>query len=313
MDKTLTSAPFISVILPVYNAEKYLQKAINSILNQTYKNYELIIINDGSTDNSRKIIEGYSDKRIKIINKDNSGLIDSLNIAISLASGDWIARMDADDISYSNRLETQIRYFHEDVAVIGSQANIIDQNDNILTKTKFCINNDNIILQLIKKRPCIIHPSTIINKSKLIKIGGYDPKMKVAEDYDLWLRISKIGKLVNVNTPLLALRKHDSNISKVNLEKAIINSFISLTYYFRSESFQIITQNEYNYLKEKLVPHLTTICRISKDFELIKENFYNSPGLSKYLNAILTPQIISNFIRIRLLKKIILFKIKKKT
>ena len=305
------NTPSISVIMPVYNAEKYLNKAIDSILNQTYKDFEFIIIDDGSTDNSLQIIESYTDKRIRIIHKTNFGLIDTLNLGISLSGGDWIARMDADDISYRNRLEEQLKYIKDDVAVIGSQADIIDKDDKVYGTTSFEIEHDKIVSKLLKRNSTIIHPSAIINKFKLIGVGGYDLKMLAAEDYDLWLRISKVGKIMNIGKPLLGLRKHDNNVSKIKLETAINNSFVSLAYHFRSGSKQIMSENDYIFLLEKV----SVIVKLYREkliaFESQKEQFRMSFFDSKYVYLLLHPMVIYSYISIRLLLAWALFRIKK--
>jgi glycosyltransferase involved in cell wall biosynthesis len=233
--------PIISVILPVYNASKYLGEAIQSVLDQTFTDFELIIINDGSTDNSQSIIESFDDNRIRVYHKPNTGLIETLNLGVSYSHANWIARMDADDICSVNRFEEQRKYFNDEVAVIGSQAFLIDANGKIYGETKFPINHNEIIAQLTKQTSTIIHPSVIINKSFIEKAGGYDPKMHVAEDYDLWLRISNIGRIINVNQKLLSLRKHGDNISTNKLITSIDNGFISLAYYFNSKSPIIIS------------------------------------------------------------------------
>jgi glycosyltransferase involved in cell wall biosynthesis len=228
--------PSISIIMPVFNGEKYLIKAIDSILNQTYKDFEFIIIDGGSSDNSKEIIENYTDERIMTIYKANYGLVDSLNLGISLSRANWIARMDADDISYPNRFEEQLKYINEDIAIIGSQADIIDKDDKIFGTTSFKVNHDEIVTDLVNQNSTLIHPSVVINKFKLNLAGGYDPKMLSAEDYDLWLRISKVGKIINVNKTLFALRKHESNVSKIKLGATINNGFISLAYHFSYNS-----------------------------------------------------------------------------
>ena len=303
--------PSVSVIMPVYNAEKYINKAIDSILNQTYNDFEFIIIDGGSTDKSLQIIESYTDNRIRIIHKTNFDLIDTLNLGISLSGGDWIARMDADDISYPNRLEEQLKYIKDDVAVIGSQADIIDKDDKVYRTTSFEVEHDKIVSKLLKRNSTIIHPSAIINKSKLIGVGGYDHKMLAAEDYDLWLRISKVGKIINVNKPLLALRKHDNNVSKIKLETTINNGFVSLAYHFRSLSKQIMSENDYIFLREKV----SIIVKLYREkliaFESQKEQFRMSSFDSKYAYVLLHPMVIYSYISIRLLLAWALFRIKK--
>ena len=181
---------YISVVLCTYNDEKYIRKSIESILNQTYRYFELIIIDDGSTDNTNKIIKEFNDSRIKFIEKKNTGLIDSLNYGFSICKYEWVARMDGDDIAFSNRFETQIKYISEDVAVIGSQIVYIDENDNIIGKTHIPVNHKEILKRVLNIRAPIVHPTVMIKKELFHKIGGYDMYIRHSEDYDLWLQHS---------------------------------------------------------------------------------------------------------------------------
>lgn len=301
----------ITVIMPVYNGEKFLKKAIDSVLNQSYSDFEFIIINDGSTDNSKNIIENYTDKRIKKIHKENSGPIDSLNLGISLSKTDWIARMDQDDISYPNRLEEQIKYIKDDVVVIGSQANIIDKDDRVYGTTAFETEHKKIMSKLLNRNSVIIHPSVIIKKSALTLIGGYDVKMLVADDYDLWLRILKVGKIININKPLLALRKHDNNISTIKLDIAATNTLVSLAYHYKSNSMQIMSDNDYIILSEKvsILNKAYTIKLVA--WQKQKELFRILPRNAQYLYLALHPNIIYNYIFMNLISVWILFRVKR--
>ena len=160
------SSPAISVIMSVYNDEKYLAKSIESILNQTYSDFEFIIINDGSTDKSMEIIDRYKneDKRVVVVNQENMGLTKSLNKAIKLSKGKYIARMDSDDISVSNRLEKQIEFLkhNKDYALVGTNIVKINISDNELeiNRTKYGYED---IVDTFKTRNCIAHGSVMVN------------------------------------------------------------------------------------------------------------------------------------------------------
>ena len=301
--------PLLSVVMPVYNGEKFLNKAIESILNQSFGEFEFIIINDGSTDNSQKIIESYTDNRIKAIKKQNTGLIDTLNMGISASTGEWIARMDADDISYPTRFEEQLKFIQDDIAVIGSQACLIDEFDNICGETRFDCENDKIRKKLGQYKSNIIHPSVIINKSMINRVGGYDPKMHVAEDYDLWLRISRIGKIINVNKKLIGLRKHTGNISVTKLETSINNGLVSFAYHCRSGSSNIVSETEYYRLYNKVTKIDKSFRKIYQKFENHKVQYNNSTKFKKYLYVILNSNFIMEFFTVKLLKKWVLFRI----
>ncbi|MGL2995217.1 glycosyltransferase family 2 protein [Flavobacterium sp. TSSA_36] len=303
--------PFISVILPVYNASKFLTESIKSMLEQTFTNFELIIINDGSTDNSQSIIESFDDKRIRVFQKPNTGLIDSLNLAVAHSRGSWIARMDADDISAPNRLEEQIKFIDSGVAVIGTQVTLIDENGKPYGKTKLATNPEEILANLKKHISNVVHPSVLINKTLLLKVGGYDPKMHVAEDYDLWLRISKIGKIININQSLLSLRKHGDNISSNKLSISVENCLISLAYYFKSKSSEIMSIDEYTLLKRSVSVTAKNYFNNIVEWENKKIRINSFSPFFKMIFLIGHPNFLYQYWLINSSKKSILNKLKK--
>ncbi len=200
--------------MPVYNGEKYLREAIDSILSQTYRNFEFLIIDDGSEDRSVEIINSYNDKRIILEkNEKNIGLELTLNKGIRLAHGDYIARMDCDDISLSHRLERQVRFMdsHPEVAVCGARAEIFGGQSGLFT---FPLTHEEIRCRLLFS--CVIlHPTVLLRRGFLLDNHiFYDTsqRYKTAEDYELWFRISPIGRLANLDDTLLQRRVHDSSI-----------------------------------------------------------------------------------------------------
>ncbi|MBU1046181.1 glycosyltransferase [Patescibacteria group bacterium] len=215
MDKIIKENPKITVLMPVFNGEKYLKEAIESVLNQTFTNFEFLIINDGSTDSTEKIIKSYSDSRIKLINnKKNIGVIRSLNKGLSLSKGEYIARMDADDISLPKRLEIQVEFMDKNpqIGIAGAWAKIIGEKK--IRCSKPIVNQEKIKIALLFKCP-MIHPSVIIRKNFLVKNNlNYNIKYKHAEDYDLWTRAIKYFPITNIKKTLIQYRIHDSNISK---------------------------------------------------------------------------------------------------
>lgn len=303
--------PVISVILPVYNGSRFLKEAIDSILNQTFSNFELIIINDGSTDETQAIISSYNDSRIRSFDKKNSGLIDTLLFGIKKCNADWIARMDADDICFPNRFEIQLQYISEEVAVIGSQALLIDENGIEYGRTKFENNHLGIMNKIENLFSNIIHPSVLINKRLLEKVGGYDPKMHVAEDFDLWLRISKIGKLINVNETLIKLRKHDDNISSKKLSVSVENCLISLVYYFNSKSTEIMSIDEYTLLKRSVSVTAENYCNNILEWENKKIKINSFSPFFKMIFLVVHPNILYNYLLIYVYKKNIVHELKK--
>ena len=206
--------PKVTVLMSVYNGEKYLNEAIDSILGQTFKDFEFLIINDGSTDKTGEILESYNDPRIKIINNEkNIGLTKSLNKGLKLTRGEYIARQDADDISMPERLEKEVEFLetHQDYAVVGTFAKIINKNSEILSFLERPI-EDLKIKEFFKKDNCIVHGSSMIRKACLSDIGFYNELMIRSQDYELWLRLSKKYRLANIAKYLYMWRKHDENI-----------------------------------------------------------------------------------------------------
>ncbi len=205
----------ISVIMSVYNAEKYLNEAIESILNQTFASFEFIIINDGSTDNSLKIIKKYqkNDKRIKLINnRTNLGLIRSLNKGLKIAKGKYIARMDADDIALPKRLELQLEFLEnkKEINLVGSFAIMVNEMGKKIALEKVLLCPEEIEKKL-KKSCCLIHPTIMFrNEGKFF----YREKAYYCEDYDLYLQmISQGRKIANYPLPLLKYRVTLGSIS----------------------------------------------------------------------------------------------------
>lgn len=209
--------PKVTVLMSVYNGEKFLREAMESILNQTFKDFEFIIINDGSTDSSRDIILSYNDLRIMLIdNEKNIGLTRSLNKGLRIVKGEYIARQDADDISFPKRLEKQVKFLntHKDVGLVGSSYMLIDEKGNKVqnrVKTK----SEELKKDLWKgNRFC--HGSVIFRKDCVKKVGFYREEFKASQDYDLWLRISEFWNMANIKDLLYGLRVNVRSISVLN-------------------------------------------------------------------------------------------------
>jgi glycosyltransferase involved in cell wall biosynthesis len=213
--------PKISVILPVYNAQAYLRESIQSILSQSLTDFELIIINDGSTDQSLEIIQSYTDDRIKLINQSNAGLPISLNRAVAIAKGQFLARQDADDISLPTRLAEQASYLdrHQTCALLGSWAEILVDNTPTDRALQHPYENGDIQLKLLFFN-CFVHSSVMIRKSALEKSGLYPEEREKfpPEDYDLWLRIAKDFEVANIPKALLQYRELPNSISRTKLQ-----------------------------------------------------------------------------------------------
>jgi glycosyltransferase involved in cell wall biosynthesis len=208
--------PKISVVMSVYNGGKYLKLAVESILNQSFKDFEFIIINDGSTDKSLDLLKSFQkqDERIKIISRENKGLISSLNEGIKLAQGEYITRMDADDISKTTRLEKQLKYMEENnLMVCGAWAQGIDELGNKIKDMNYPPSEKKIKSSSLLHNP-FIHPSVMFRKDVFKKAGGYKKFFKHIEDYELWTRIVFKYKTGNIPEALLEYRLHNDQITQ---------------------------------------------------------------------------------------------------
>lgn len=210
----------VSVIMTVFNGENFLRNAIESILAQTYRDFEFIIINDGSTDNSERIINEYADKdvRIKEFSHKNMGMGASLNKGIDIASTDWVIRMDADDIALPNRLERQLSFIENnpDIAVAATLIYYINDQGKLLAKNSSKWTTRKAVMDTVKANDIIgiTHPSTIFKKDVVQQVGGYRPDYWPADDIDLWNRILERGYMILVQPEyLLKYRLHTSSIS----------------------------------------------------------------------------------------------------
>lgn len=206
--------PKITVLMAVYNGEKYLDEAIKSILNQTFTDFEFLIINDASTDNSYKIIQSYTDPHINFINNENNlGLSGSLNRGLDIAKGQYIARMDQDDISLPERLEKQVRFMEEnpEIGICGSWVKFFGEMDFI---AKYVEYHKELISNMFISSP-FAHPSVIFRKELFNKFNlRYNPDFKTGEDYELWTRASKYIKFANIQKVLLNYRISPNQMTK---------------------------------------------------------------------------------------------------
>ena len=219
--------PEVSVLMPVYNGERYLREAINSIINQTFQNFEFHIINDGSTDKSHSILRSINDPRIIVHEQRNKGLPFSLNKAIRLSQGEYIARMDADDISMPNRLEIQ-KAFLDSNPEIGLCGSWVIKFGNGKEEIKELPIYHNDIFAHFLFTSLIPHPSIMVRREILKQFGlCYNEKLFGAEDIDLWIRLAKRTMLYNIPVPLLKYRTHLSQKS-VNKQELLNKDIYSV-------------------------------------------------------------------------------------
>jgi glycosyltransferase involved in cell wall biosynthesis len=237
----------VSVIMPVYKAGPYLKGAIESILNQSFKDFELIVVNDGSTDEDTGVINSFNDKRIRHIEiRPNKGLINALNQGLDMASGKYIARMDADDISHTDRLMHQLTFMerNEVVALCGTARKIIDGAVNPVEEADGKLRAMSII------NSAFFHPTVFIRRSLLEKHSlRYDAAYPHAEDNALWLEIMKYAQVANLNLPLLDYRVHAQQVSSVFRDIQKINSTKKRIEILRAIGVDIVQAEESLYLK----------------------------------------------------------------
>jgi len=220
--------PLVSVVMPVYNGKKHLKEAIQSILNQSFKDFEFIIINDGSTDGTEDIIKSFGDKRIVYIkNTANRGLSTSFNIGIRLARGAYIARMDSDDISVHDRFEKQLEFMdnNPDIGIVGSSVRIINDQESDLGKAKKATKHIEIKWASLFSTP-LSHP-TVMARSEVLKENQFDESMTNSDDYELWSRLlfQTETRFANIAEPLLLYRvTSDSFTRKLNPEKRKVSA-----------------------------------------------------------------------------------------
>lgn len=230
----------LTVLMAVYNGEQWLGDSIQSIIMQTYKNFEFIIINDGSNDSSLQIINEFAanDSRIRVYTKHNSGLADSLNHGLAKAKGDWVARIDADDICDPQRLEKQLEYSRTDsnLVLIGSGLTLIDDNGHKGMTYHYPNNHSRLMRRLSKGLPFFPHSSAFFKLSAVKKLGGYRTEFNRSQDQDLWLRLGELGKILSIREPLVQIRKHSQQISNDSFGQAQVTySYMAMTsYYLRS-------------------------------------------------------------------------------
>lgn len=214
--ETKVENPKISVIIPVYNDERYIQQTIQSVLDQTFADFELVLVNDASTDRSLEIINQFRDPRIHVYtNEKNLGIVGSLNKAISLSKAEIIARLDHDDLCYPTRLEKQYLFLesHPEVGLVGAGIQEIDSEGNLVGTPRIHLSEPYLLKYWLHFEVLLSSPATTFRRSIIEKVGGFNPAAELAEDYDLYTRFVKCCDLSNLAEPLVYKREHGKNAS----------------------------------------------------------------------------------------------------
>ena len=209
----------ISVVMPAFNSSNFIAKAIESILSQTFQDFELILVDDGSTDNTLKIMTHYSqqDNRIQIIQSKHMGCSGARNLGINQSKFPWIAVMDADDIALPKRFAKQIEAANANPEVVawGTYVHHVNLKDEVLSLQKHGVLTEEEFYDHMKRGdvPFVMHPTSLIKKEILLRVGGYDPKFSYAEDFELFDRLSDHGCILVIPEPLLLYRLHSQSVS----------------------------------------------------------------------------------------------------
>jgi len=258
-------SPLITVIMAAHNAGAHLNEAVRSILEQTFQDFEIIIINDASIDETEKILERFTDPRMMIIrNSKNIGPAGSRNEALAIARGNYIAIMDADDLSLPMRFESQLNFLESnpDYALVGSYAYQIDESGQYLSVIKTQTANEEIRKVLVLRNN-FVHGSVMIRRSVLLEMGGYDKRFKYAHDYDLFLRIAERYQIANLSEPLYCWRSSSSQISSSRKKEQ--DDYAEMARQEAIERQFKKVQTDSSYLKTRSPTQNETICKTDED------------------------------------------------
>ncbi|WP_158538123.1 glycosyltransferase [Corallincola holothuriorum] len=224
----------VSVIIPAYNREAYIEETINSVLYQTFQNFELIVVDDGSTDNTRNILESFDDERISILEhpgRANKGQSAAINLGLKHAKGEFIAILDSDDYWLPEKLEIQVAYLqqHNDIGLVYANGTAVDPNRNHLYPI---YNEDHRECsdpgRVLKDCYFFVPTNSLVRSEVIRKVGEFDESLRAAQDHDMAIRIAETTKLAYINTPLFAYRRHPESISSTRAHIRWQNGFYIL-------------------------------------------------------------------------------------
>lgn len=309
-----SGAPSISVVMSCYNAERWLAESIESVLNQTWQDFEFIIVDDGSTDETASIIARFAavDERIVPVSKSNTGLADSLNTGIARARSTWIARLDADDLCEPDRLALQWRTASANPALVfvGTGLVLIDEHGQPFAVHRYPTRHRKLVAHLTTARKFPAHSSAFFRADAFRRVGGYRPRIRRAEDWDLWLRLSEIGRLASVHKPLVRIRKHSDQISHDESgQRQIVDAHVAMISYwlrYLNQTDPVAAEDtEFEYfrswvvekLKEKNYFFLCTMSQILKEIKHKPSRVLIFSLTQRLLNQ---PRLVLRFMKNRL-------------
>jgi hypothetical protein len=216
--------PTVSVVMSVFNGQAFLPEAIESIIGQTLREFEFLVVDDGSTDRSAEILAGYASRegRMRVLRHENKGRAESLNIGIQAAISNYIARMDADDIALPHRLKEQIDFMerHPEVGLLGGAVELIGTTGQLIGTMRPPLDDTEIKSLMLLRNP-IFHPSVVMRKEVVLASGGYRKALLDADDYDLWLRMGERSRFANLDNTILKYRIHIGQVSVRNMWQQI--------------------------------------------------------------------------------------------
>jgi glycosyltransferase involved in cell wall biosynthesis len=279
----------ISVILSVRNGERFIREAVESVLRQTYSHFELLIVNDGSTDGTNAVLQSFNDDRINIIETEGVGLVKALNLGISKANGEYIARMDADDICMPERFakEVEVLNNNEHIGLVCSDIEVIDEDGKRLGFQKEVINNRKKLLKALSfkgnMKP-IIHPTVMMRKSLIDSIGGYR-EYDAAEDRDLWLRLATITNFFRISTHLLKYRYLKTSVSRSKYFVQNANSVLAVLNHEIKNDLGVDLYQEFPEILKHFYKEFYNSAKETErqyvNFQLQKQNYATKTGLQK--------------------------------
>jgi len=290
----MTVTPKISVVLPLYNGEPYLRAAIDSILEQTERDFEFIIINDGSMDDGARIVRSYSDERIIFVEQKNKGLVATLNRGIEMARASLIARMDQDDIAFPDRFALQLSWMekHPEVGVLGTGIAFIDESGKLTRKKSTRGGSHAKIVEYLLnpgKGTLMPHPTVMMRKDIVLQAGGYNERFEYGEDIELWLRVLQLSKLHVLEEVLLYYRLHQSSMCYAGKHLQLQSSILArICYYLRQQGLpdpSIGPDEAWSNMKKLVAGKIekSQLVKINRSRAAISEVLSATHGVGKYL------------------------------
>lgn len=213
-----THPPAVSVVMTVYNTREYVAEAVESVLGQTLADFEFIVIDDGSTDRSAEILRRFAarDGRVRLVSRANTGIVAAANEGIGVARGKYLARMDSDDVCLPHRFETQVKYLddHPECVLVGSRVTVVDPYGSPVFVSGQKLTHEQIEAELLSSGGgwAVVQPSAMMRLDAVRKVGGYRGRHNVSEDQDLFLRLAEVGRVANLEEPLLKYRRHYKSV-----------------------------------------------------------------------------------------------------